>query len=792
MGNEYSFMKNIIISLAFLMLAQFSFSQKKNNDAVIVGHVVCNGKHIPFLNIIIKGTTIGVSTDATGHYRLIDLPLGKLTVVATGIGYKSLEKTTVIKANETIELNFNIVEDVLGIDEVVVTGDKGASKRTEAPVIVSSLSPKLFSVSQSVVLSESLNFSPGLRMETNCQNCGFNQVRMNGMEGPYSQILINSRPIFSGLAGVYGLELIPTNMIEKVEIVRGGGSALYGSNAIAGTINMILKDPLNDAFEIGASSSLIGVGADGASNPALDYNVNFNASVVSDDYKTGLSVYGFYRDKEAFDANNDGFSELTQLDNTTVGSRFFHRLGFRGKLAVDFFHINEERRGGNKFNYLPHEADITEQLEHKLTTTAISYDQFFRDEDKLSIYLSGQKVDRASYYGVEQSLADYGQTDDFTYNIGVQYNGKLENSSFVLGVENTSSSLKDKKLGYFDYANNIHTDNIIVADQTSSTAGLFGQYTHKLNSLSISLGGRFDHYQIKDKSDNGKSKDINKSGNVFSPRINILYDILPELQFRLSYSQGYRAPQIFDEDLHIVSSTTQRIIHKNSPNLKKETSQSYMTSLDYNTKIGSTKIGFLVEGFHTRLDNAFVNIASEPDANKVVVYTRANAENGAVVYGINAELNIIPSNNFSLTAGFTSQKSKYEEAQDIAFGKKEFMRTPNNYGFMTIDWDFSDKWCISTSGNYTGKMYLPYYGNTIANPIEGELRESSSFMDLGTKIEYTTKINEADVQFWTGVKNIFNAYQNDFDKNVDRDPNYIYGPGNPRTVSFGIKIGNLL
>jgi len=111
---------------------------------------------------------------------------------------------------------------------------------------------------------------------------------------------------------------------------------------------------------------------------------------------------------------------------------------------------------------------------------------------------------------------------------------------------------------------------------------------------------------------------------------------------------------------------------------------------------------------------------------------------------------------------------------------------------MTIDWDFSDKWCISTSGNYTGKMYLPYYGNTIANPIEGELRESSSFMDLGTKIEYTTKINKADVQFWTGVKNIFNAYQNDFDKNVDRDPNYIYGPGNPRTVSFGIKIGNLL
>lgn len=567
--HEYSYEKNNY-QYNNTVANTIKLQPKKHSDAVIVGHVVCKGEHIPFLNIVVKGTTIGVATDATGHYRLIDLPLGKLTIMASGMGYKSQEKTVVMEADKTLEVNFEIEEDALGIDEVVVTGDKGASKRTEAPVIVSSISPKLFSVSQSVVLSESLNFSPGLRMETNCQNCGFNQVRMNGMEGPYSQILINSRPIFSGLAGVYGLELIPTNMIEKVEIVRGGGSALYGSNAIAGTINMILKDPLSDAFEIGTSSSLIGVGVDGADSPALDYNVNFNASVVSDDYKTGLSVYGFYRDKEAFDANDDGFSELTQLDNTTVGSRFFHRFGFRGKLAVDFFHINEERRGGNKFNYLPHEADIAEQLEHKLTTTAISYDQFFRDEDKLSIYLSGQKVDRASYYGVEQSLADYGQTDDFTYNMGVQYNGKLENSSFVLGVENTRSSLRDKKLGYFDYVNNVHTDNTLVADQTSSTTGLFGQYTHKFNKLSVSLGGRFDHYEIKDKADENEATNIDKSGNVFSPRVNILYDIIPELQFRLSYSQGYRAPQIFDEDLHIISSTTQRIIHKNSTNLKKK------------------------------------------------------------------------------------------------------------------------------------------------------------------------------------------------------------------------------
>lgn len=188
-------------------------------------------------------------------------------------------------------------------------------------------------------------------MENNCQNCGFSQVRMNGMEGPYSQILINSRPIFSGLAGVYGLEFIPSNMIERMEVIRGGGSALYGSNAIAGTINLILKDPVNNSYEIGASSGYTGVGIEGGDNPAFDYNVNFNTSLVSSDSRTGMALYGYHRDHEPYDANSDGFSEITQINNVTVGTRVFHRFTHRNKLAVDFFTINEDRRGGNKFEF---------------------------------------------------------------------------------------------------------------------------------------------------------------------------------------------------------------------------------------------------------------------------------------------------------------------------------------------------------------------------------------------------------------------------------------------------------
>jgi len=196
--------KYIIFAIILLLCKQYSFSQKAKTDANIIGHVVCCEKHISFATIGVKGTTIGTVTDETGHYQLINLPVGEQTIFVRMVGYKPQERTITLEADKTVEIKFELEEDVLNLDEVVISADRAEQKRTEAPVIVNTISPKLFTTSQSVTLGEGLNFSPGLRLENNCQNCGFSQVRMNGMEGPYSQILINSRPIFSGLAGVYG------------------------------------------------------------------------------------------------------------------------------------------------------------------------------------------------------------------------------------------------------------------------------------------------------------------------------------------------------------------------------------------------------------------------------------------------------------------------------------------------------------------------------------------------------------------------------------------------------------
>ncbi len=786
-------MNRTIITL-LVLFAFIQLNAQEKTDANVTGHVVCKDcdDHLSFATIEVVGTTIGTSTDETGHYQLINLPEGTYVIRANYMGHKPQEVEITIKRNETKEIKFELERDALGLEEVVVSADRSEQKRSEAPVIVNTISPELFNTSQSLTLGEGLNFSPGLRLENNCQNCGFTQVRMNGMEGPYSQILINSRPIFSGLAGVYGLELIPANMIEKVEVVRGGGSALFGSNAIAGTINIILKEPEKNSYEAGTNYSLTGVGVDGSGGEAPDYSGSFNTSLISADNKTGISLYGFTRKREKFDANDDSFSELAPLENLTFGARAFHKFGFRDKLAMDFFAIREQRDGGNLQSYPLHQREIGEVVAHKMNVAALTYERFFREYDKLQLYASGQFLDRDSYYGAGFSTSDYGFSEDNTYHFGLQYKAVFANSSLVGGLENTSGFLFDRKLGAPIYGTNedgktIITGNqphTVVSDQSSITTGAFAQYEFELNKFSTSLGARYDHYEIIDEQHKGEDK----SGDVFSPRVSLMYDVLDQLQARVSYSQGYRAAQIFDEDLHIETSGSRQVIHENDPDLKQETSHSIMASLDFNGLVGTVYTGFLVEGFYTRLDDAFANEFGEPDEHGTVVYTRVNAEKGAVVQGVNMELKLKPLEKLEFSSGFTIQTSKFEEPQED-FNEKRFFRAPDQYGYFALDWDFIRSFCLSTTGNYTGSMLVPYFGTE--NP-DGELRESENFFDLGAKLSYSLKLNGASVEFSGGVKNIFNAYQSDFDIGIERDPAYIYGPLNPRTIYFEIKFGNLL
>ena len=200
---------------------------------VISGHVVEKGTEnsLPYATILIVETGEGTVSNEDGEFRFKKVPAGKYTLRVQLLGYETQEKKVTVSNDFTVDVHFLMSDESIMTDEVVVSANRNETSRKVAPVVVNVMNAKLFESVNSTDLAKSLNYQSGLRVENNCQNCGFPQVRINGLEGPYSQILINSRPVVSALSGVYGLEQIPVNMIERIEVVRGGGSALFGASS---------------------------------------------------------------------------------------------------------------------------------------------------------------------------------------------------------------------------------------------------------------------------------------------------------------------------------------------------------------------------------------------------------------------------------------------------------------------------------------------------------------------------------------------------------------------------------
>ena len=203
----------------------------------------------------------------------------------SSVGYKTVTRSVTLKKGKTLEENFELEEDAIALDGVVVSANRSETTRRLAPTLVNVVDLKLFETTNSSTLSQGLNFQPGVRVETNCQNCGFQQVRINGLDGPYTQILIDSRPVFSA-SWVIRAGADPASMIERVEVMRGGGSALFGSSAIAGTINIITKEPLRNSGQLSHTITSIG------GSSAFDNNTSLNASLVTDDHRAGLYIFG--------------------------------------------------------------------------------------------------------------------------------------------------------------------------------------------------------------------------------------------------------------------------------------------------------------------------------------------------------------------------------------------------------------------------------------------------------------------------------------------------------------------
>lgn len=785
---------NLSTFLLLLILTPLSFVSAQEDTGKVYGKVTSNSNEVAFAAIYVKKGTVGTTSDENGHFELT-LPVGTHILEVTSQGFRKTNKTVRISKGANINLNFELTEDALGLNEVVISATRNRVERRDAPVVVSSLKPRLLNATQSVSVADGLNFSPGVRVETNCQNCGFTQVRLNGLEGAYTQILLNSKPVFSSLLGVYGLEQIPTNTIERIEIVRSGGSALYGSNAIAGTVNIITKDPILNTWEIGSTLALV----DGKS---ADRILTLNTSIVADDLNSGVTFFGNYRNRQSYDANGDGFTEMVELHNNTVGAKAFLRPNDLSRISVNLNAIKEIRRGGDKLDLAPHFTDITEQLDHDTFLGGADYELYSQDRSSLyQIYTSASHTDRGSYYGglgggrtYQDSISAnnaYGNTKDLAWVNGIQYTKTFKGRDVLTsGLEHNYSNTKDEIPGY----------NRLI-DQQVNSLGAYAQYEWKpTDAFTALIGARLDNVSVDGTyAIGGVNRDVDLTQTAFSPRLTLSYQFTEELKFRGGYARGFRAPQAFNEDLHISSVGGEPMFVILSEDLKTEYSNAYTGSFNYAMTKGLLQMDILLEGFYTDIENPFTTVSTGSTLANGSILEEVRNGSGAQVYGSNFEVGISPDPKWQMQLGGTLQKSKYKEPQilfesdgtpgegDIIID--EFVRNPDLYGYLNLTWLPSEKFNMDITSTYTGGMTVPH---VVSDSGFMELVETDAFYDLNLKLETHFDINDNfAITFTGGVKNIFNSYQDDFDTGAGRDSDYIYGPSAPRTYFIGLKFGKL-
>ena len=740
--------------------------QPRPTDAHIFGHVVdkATKEHLPYVSVVIEGTTIGVTTDATGHYLIKNMTPGTYTIEVSAVGYVPVTKRVKVVAGQTIEVEFELSEDTVTLDQIVVSSNRSETLKREAPSLVSVVDAEVFDRVSATSLAGGLAFQPGVRVENTCQNCGFPQVRINGLDGRYSQILVDSHPLFSSLTGVYGLEQIPANMIERVEVLRGGGSALYGSSAIGGTINIITKEPKQSMAEMSHTTTSIGMGG------AMENATSLNASLVSDSGKAAVSVFAQSRTSGGYDVDGDGFTELLESNAEALGMRSMFRLSNYSRITAQYHRIKDYRRGGDNLDLPQHEAEVCEQADHTIDGGSLTYDWSDPTHtNRLNLYGSFQNTARKSYYGAGKDPDAYGRTHDLTAAAGVQWVHEFDHLLFMpsvltLGSEVSHNDLHDTSIGY-----NIDTK------QVANIYGAYFQNEWRNSQWSILLGGRLDKHNLV-------------SAPIFSPRANLRYNPTEEVSLRLSYAEGYRAPQAYDEDLHIAIVGGERTRIQLAKDLREERSRSLSASAEVYHTFGSVATNIIVEGFYTRLEDVFALREIGHDDAGVAVQERYNGS-GATVSGVNIEGRAMFGRKVELQAGFTLQRSLYAEPEqwsETAEASLNMFRTPDAYGYFTLMWKPMAKLNIDLSGNYTGPMWVQHYAGYIAEDVAVR---TQSFFDASLRVGYTTLVyDDTFIELFGGVKNIFNSFQSDFDQGANRDSGYVYGPLMPRSAYLGVEI----
>jgi len=636
---------------------------------------------------------------------------------------------------------------------VVVTGTGAEYLVQEAPIRTELLTEELVTRQVKTTLAEAFQASvPGVRMEMNCQNCGFMQIRMNGLEGGYTQILEDGLPSYSGVTSVYGLEQIPTAFIDQIEVVKGGNSALYGPNAVAGVVNLIRREPRENRFRIDAMAGWH------KGRPERQ----FGASAQLVDIPGGLSGDFFYRgiNRVPIDRDRDGFSDAGKRKLQSGGFGIYrHFLEGAARLNFNGAVFDEFRRGGDQFDKPPHETLITEQIDSTRYATSLGWNHSVSPNTYYNLRGSLAYLGRDTYYGGGMDPNAYGDTRNPLWVSDAQVGHQTGSHSVLAGYQTWWEFVQDNAPAYDGYRGEAFSDH-----------GMYIQDEWRQSPRFTLIGGvRLD-----------KSNQV--SGWIFSPRAGTKLAITGNLVWRTTLSTGFRAPQVFDEDLHIAQVGGAGFVYENHPDLEEEKSVSFSTGMDYVGMLRGRRYSLGGNYFYTDLRDAFTFVEAEDPNLAYRLLWRVNGP-GAHVTGVDLNGDIRLHRDFGLRGGFTLQRARWDEPED-QFQTCNFFRTPQRYGFVSFDWEAPLGLDAVGTYDYTGSMEVPHYAGYIP---EDRLEISRDFHVFNLVVSRLFRVtDESTMRVFFNLQNAGDDYQPDLDRGPNRDAGYVYGPGEMRRAVIGI------
>lgn len=638
---------------------------------------------------------------------------------------------------------------------------------------------------EDIQLRAALNFSQavellnGVRVESDCQNCNTSQVQLLGLGGAYNQLLFDGTPLLSALGGVYGLEQIPAAFVDRIEVVKGGGSALYGPGAVAGVINLVPTAPR-------ARDGFFQTGVEVQKGEPL-YFADGRANLLFADGRLGLALVAQSAHNAGIDFNGDGYTEITAKDLGVAGFQAWLTPTRATRLRANYQFTWEDRRGGNRLDQPEFLSNIAESLQTKYHRGGLVWEQTVTPAFDFRLGYSFAYIERKSFYGglgdvvtdprapgydarelnpsapgsaAATSFSQYGYTEDPLHYIDSQFNWRLGAHALAFGAQWKHESVLDQNLNF------LGTTLRTTADDSYTNTGVYVQDEWRVDPrLELVLGSRVD-----------KSSTLDEV--ILSPRLAAAFAATPTLKLRAGVSTGFRAPEVFSEDLHIDTLGADQVRIRNIAGLVEERATTVIAGLDWRSAVVAPQWAFDATVSVTKLRDTFSLGAIQTAPDGSLFQERANASSSRIG-GAEANLTFLPTRGLRFNVGVAHYRARFDQAEVIfddtpdggstVIATRDLLKTPRWSGVAQATWSPSEHFETFVGLKSTGRMQ-------VLNNRTGTLARTPAFHVVDAGFTRHLWLGKTHVDLSVGVKNLFDRRQRDLEIGATRDSDFVYGP----------------